>query len=46
MSTMGRHVSYEQAVSWKVFAADSEDDDNNNNSIHCLAFLFVNWSFL
>ncbi|CAH2065370.1 unnamed protein product [Thlaspi arvense] len=45
VSTMGRHVSYEQAVSWKVFA-DSEDNNNNNNSIHCLAFLFVNWSFL
>ncbi|KAF8069798.1 hypothetical protein N665_1134s0008 [Sinapis alba] len=43
VSTMGRHVSYEQAVSWKVLA-DSED--NNNNSIHCLAFLFANWSFL
>ncbi|CAA7030966.1 unnamed protein product [Microthlaspi erraticum] len=40
VSTMGRHVSYEQAVSWKVFA-DSED-----NNLHCLAFLFVNWSFL
>uniref|UniRef100_A0A1J3JA86 Homeobox-leucine zipper protein REVOLUTA n=1 Tax=Noccaea caerulescens TaxID=107243 RepID=A0A1J3JA86_NOCCA len=40
VSTMGRHVSYEQAVSWKVFA-DSED-----TNLHCLAFLFVNWSFL
>ncbi|KAL0713566.1 hypothetical protein Bca4012_020544 [Brassica carinata] len=43
VSTMGRHVSYEQAVSWKVLA-DSED--NNNSSIHCLAFMFANWSFL
>ncbi|EOA12902.1 hypothetical protein CARUB_v10025876mg [Capsella rubella] len=42
VSTMGRHVSYEQAVAWKVFAA-SED---NNNNLHCLAFSFVNWSFV
>lgn len=39
MSTMGRHVSYEQAVVWKVFAADE-------NTVHCLAFSFVNWSFV
>lgn len=43
VSTMGRHVSYEQAVSWKVF---SDCEDNNNNRLHCLAFLFANWSFL
>ncbi|GAB2275078.1 hypothetical protein Dimus_009847 [Dionaea muscipula] len=39
MSTMGRHVSYEQAIVWKVFAADE-------NSVHCLAFTFINWSFV
>ncbi|XP_040994512.1 homeobox-leucine zipper protein REVOLUTA-like [Juglans microcarpa x Juglans regia] len=39
MSTMGRHVSYEQAVAWKVLAADE-------TSVHCLAFSFVNWSFV
>ncbi|KAH6814640.1 Homeobox-leucine zipper family protein / lipid-binding START domain-containing protein [Perilla frutescens var. frutescens] len=39
MSTMGRHVSYEQAVVWKVFAADE-------STVHCLAFSFVNWSFV
>ncbi|XVF46339.1 hypothetical protein PTKIN_Ptkin03bG0019200 [Pterospermum kingtungense] len=39
MSTMGRHVSYEQAVAWKVFAADE-------STVHCLAFSFVNWSFV
>ncbi|KAK3008984.1 hypothetical protein RJ639_015147 [Escallonia herrerae] len=39
MSTMGRHVSYEQAISWKVLAADE-------NTLHCLAFSFVNWSFV
>uniref|UniRef100_A0A5B6YRS5 Putative homeobox-leucine zipper protein REVOLUTA n=1 Tax=Davidia involucrata TaxID=16924 RepID=A0A5B6YRS5_DAVIN len=39
MSTMGRHVSYEQAIAWKVFAAEE-------NTVHCLAFSFVNWSFV
>ncbi|KAJ7947816.1 Homeobox-leucine zipper protein like [Quillaja saponaria] len=39
MSTMGRHVSYEQAVAWKVLAADE-------NTVHCLAFSFINWSFV
>ncbi|XP_054812525.1 homeobox-leucine zipper protein REVOLUTA-like isoform X2 [Prosopis cineraria] len=38
MSMMGRHVSYEQALAWKVFAEDS--------SVHCLAFSFINWSFV
>ncbi|CDY27014.1 BnaC06g12300D [Brassica napus] len=36
----GRHVTYEQAVTWKVF------DNDNNNNLHCLAFSFVNWSFV
>ncbi|XP_052197438.1 homeobox-leucine zipper protein REVOLUTA isoform X1 [Diospyros lotus] len=40
MSIMGRHVSYEQAIAWKVRAAASE------NTVHCLAFSFVNWSFV
>ncbi|GMG98800.1 hypothetical protein Nepgr_000640 [Nepenthes gracilis] len=39
MSTMGRHVSFEQAIAWKVFAADEA-------SVHCLAFTFINWSFV
>ncbi|KAJ6344974.1 hypothetical protein OIU78_007787 [Salix suchowensis] len=39
MSTMGRNVSYEQAVAWKVLAAE-------DNTVHCIAFSFVNWSFL
>lgn len=38
MSTMGRHASYDQAVAWKVHAED--------NSVHCLAFSFINWSFI
>ncbi|RVW38841.1 Homeobox-leucine zipper protein REVOLUTA [Vitis vinifera] len=39
MSTMGRHVSYEQAIAWKVLAAEE-------NTVHCLAFSFINWSFV
>ncbi|KAL5565679.1 hypothetical protein UlMin_028843 [Ulmus minor] len=39
MSTMGRHVSFEQIVAWKVLASD-------DNSVHCLAFSFINWSFV
>jgi homeobox-leucine zipper protein len=35
---MGRHVSYEQAIAWKVLSDDS--------NVHCLAFCFVNWSFV
>lgn len=38
VSSMGRPVSYEQAIAWKV----QNDDDVN----HCLAFMFVNWSFV
>ncbi|KAL3632363.1 Homeobox-leucine zipper protein ATHB-14 [Castilleja foliolosa] len=38
ISSMGRAVSYEQAVVWKVL----NDDDSN----HCLAFMFVNWYFV
>ncbi|KAL7226025.1 hypothetical protein ACSBR1_021215 [Camellia fascicularis] len=39
MSAMGRHISYEQAIAWKVLAAEE-------NTVHCLAFSFVNWSFV
>ncbi|KAE9591586.1 hypothetical protein Lal_00038919 [Lupinus albus] len=38
MSSMNRPVSYEQAIAWKVL----NDDDSN----HCLAFMFMNWSFV
>ncbi|XP_077226813.1 homeobox-leucine zipper protein REVOLUTA-like [Tasmannia lanceolata] len=38
LSTMGRHVSYEQVIAWKVLG---EDD-----TAHCLAFAFVNWTFV
>ncbi|CAL0304075.1 unnamed protein product [Lupinus luteus] len=39
MSTMGRHVSFEQAIAWKVLNAE-------DNTVHCLAFSFINWSFV
>ncbi|KAK7261349.1 hypothetical protein RIF29_27658 [Crotalaria pallida] len=39
MSTMGRHVSYEQAIAWKVLA-------DGDSSVHCIAFCFMNWSFV
>ncbi|KAJ4978527.1 hypothetical protein NE237_009307 [Protea cynaroides] len=38
ISTMGRHISFEQAIAWKVLAEE--------NTVHCLAFSFVNWSFV
>ncbi|XP_068652808.1 homeobox-leucine zipper protein REVOLUTA-like [Aristolochia californica] len=38
VSTMGRHVSYEQATAWKVLGEDT--------NVHCLAFSFANWSFV
>ncbi|KAJ4808903.1 Homeobox-leucine zipper protein HOX32 [Rhynchospora pubera] len=38
MSSMGRPVSYDLAVAWKVL--------NDDNSPHCLAFMFQNWSFV
>ncbi|KAJ6844747.1 homeobox-leucine zipper protein HOX32-like [Iris pallida] len=38
MSSMGRPVSYEQIIAWKVL--------NDEDSHHCLAFMFVNWSFV
>ncbi|RWR72493.1 homeobox-leucine zipper protein ATHB-15-like protein [Cinnamomum micranthum f. kanehirae] len=38
VSSMGRPVSYERAVAWKVL--------NEEESTHCIAFMFVNWSFV
>ncbi|KAA8514839.1 hypothetical protein F0562_018018 [Nyssa sinensis] len=38
VSSMGRPVSYEQAIAWKVL--------NDDDSSHCLAFMFINWSFV
>ncbi|GMI93202.1 ARABIDOPSIS THALIANA HOMEOBOX PROTEIN 14, PHABULOSA 1D, PHABULOSA [Hibiscus trionum] len=41
VSSMGRPVSYEQAIAWKV-VDDNEADAMN----HCLALMFNNWSFV
>ncbi|PKA62177.1 Homeobox-leucine zipper protein HOX32 [Apostasia shenzhenica] len=38
LSSMGRPVSYDQAVAWKVLDEDNAD--------HCLALMFMNWSFV
>ncbi|KAJ9537678.1 hypothetical protein OSB04_030411 [Centaurea solstitialis] len=38
VSSMGRPISYERAVAWKVL---NEEDD-----AHCISFMFVNWSFV
>ncbi|XP_062215818.1 homeobox-leucine zipper protein HOX29-like [Phragmites australis] len=38
VSSLGRPVSYEEALAWKV-----TDDDNG---AHCICFMFVNWSFV
>ncbi|ERN15110.1 hypothetical protein AMTR_s00056p00085520 [Amborella trichopoda] len=38
VSSMGRPVSYERAVAWKVL--------NEEESTHCICFMFMNWSFV
>nr|CAD1842206.1 unnamed protein product [Ananas comosus var. bracteatus] len=38
VSSMGRPVSYEKAVAWKVL--------NDEDDTHCICFMFVNWSFI
>ncbi|KAG6740459.1 hypothetical protein POTOM_055910 [Populus tomentosa] len=38
LSSMGRPVSYERAVAWKVL--------NEEESAHCICFMFMNWSFV
>ncbi|KAA8539315.1 hypothetical protein F0562_026007 [Nyssa sinensis] len=38
MSVMKHGVYYEQAIAWKVLAEDG--------ALHCLAFAFINWSFI
>lgn len=37
-SSMGRPISYEQIIAWKVL--------NDADSPYCLAFMIVNWSFM
>ncbi|KAL6559918.1 hypothetical protein OROGR_005035 [Orobanche gracilis] len=38
LSSMGRPVSYDRAVAWKVL--------NEDDIAHCICFIFVNWSFV
>ncbi|CAN7069367.1 unnamed protein product [Brassica oleracea var. botrytis] len=38
MSSMGRAVTYEKAVAWKVL--------NDDEDPHCICFMFLNWSFI
>ncbi|KAF8388919.1 hypothetical protein HHK36_025601 [Tetracentron sinense] len=38
LSSMGRPVSYERAVAWKVL--------NEEENAHCICFMFMNWSFV
>ncbi|OWM90942.1 hypothetical protein CDL15_Pgr019254 [Punica granatum] len=38
LSSMGRPVSYERAVAWKVM--------NEEENAHCICFMFINWSFV
>lgn len=38
ISSMGRPITYERAVAWKVL--------NEEENAHCICFMFVNWSFV
>ncbi|KAI3775087.1 hypothetical protein L1987_49655 [Smallanthus sonchifolius] len=38
VSSMGKPVSYERAVAWKVV--------NEEDHAHCICFMFINWSFV
>nr|GEV53906.1 homeobox-leucine zipper protein ATHB-15 [Tanacetum cinerariifolium] len=38
VSSMGRPVSYDRAVAWKVL--------NDEENAHCICFMFINWSFV
>ncbi|XP_054789068.1 homeobox-leucine zipper protein ATHB-8-like [Prosopis cineraria] len=38
LSSMGRPVSYERAVAWKV--------SNEEEMAQCICFMFINWSFV
>ncbi|CAO2813369.1 unnamed protein product [Amaranthus hypochondriacus] len=38
LSSMGRPVSYERAVAWKVL--------NEEENAHCICFMFMNWTFV
>ncbi|KAJ8751230.1 hypothetical protein K2173_016411 [Erythroxylum novogranatense] len=38
MSSMGRPISYERAVAWKVL--------NEEDAAYCICFMFINWTFV
>lgn len=38
LSSMGRPVSYERALAWKVL--------NEDENAQCICFMFMNWSFV
>ncbi|KAL3511750.1 hypothetical protein ACH5RR_024467 [Cinchona calisaya] len=38
LSSMGRPVSFERAIAWKVL--------NDEDHAHCICFTFINWSFV
>ncbi|KAL3528708.1 hypothetical protein ACH5RR_008030 [Cinchona calisaya] len=38
LSSMGRPVSFERAIAWKVL--------NEEDQAHCICFMFINWSFI
>ncbi|XP_065850680.1 homeobox-leucine zipper protein ATHB-8-like [Euphorbia lathyris] len=40
VSSMGRPISYERAVAWKVLNQEEEE------TAHCICFMFINWSFV
>jgi homeobox-leucine zipper protein len=39
VSGLGRPVSYDKALAWKVL-------DDDSGGAHCICFMFVNWSFV
>ncbi|WCJ29512.1 Homeobox-leucine zipper protein HOX32 [Euphorbia peplus] len=41
VSSMGRPISYERVVAWKVL--NQEDDEE---TAHCICFMFINWCFV
>lgn len=38
MSSTGRTIAYEQALAWKVM--------DENEAVECIAFVFMNWTFV
>nr|AIV98135.1 class III HD-Zip protein HDZ2 [Cunninghamia lanceolata] len=38
VSSMGRPVSYDRAIAWKVL--------NDEDTTHCVVFMFMSWSFM